>query len=135
MHWRIAQSARGNMALWFYCNFFSKVRQIYKWKKHNLISDPFNLKTFPQIEKLGHRKRILLSLAGTEGIPNRFGKVKVSFWIMWNHLNVITVNVIGRICNHTSKVPFTKEVWIKIASYSSHLVNLIKKAWSHFDHI
>ena len=30
-----------------------------------------------EIEKLGHRKRILLSLAGTEGIPNRFGKVKV----------------------------------------------------------
>ena len=29
------------------------------------------------IEKIGHRKRILLSLAGRDGIPHRFGKVKV----------------------------------------------------------
>ena len=29
------------------------------------------------IEKIGHRKRILLSLAGREGILNRFGKVQV----------------------------------------------------------
>ena len=31
------------------------------------------------IEKIGHRKRILLSLAGRDGIPHRFGKVKVKF--------------------------------------------------------
>ena len=31
------------------------------------------------IEKIGHRKRILLSLAGREGMPHRFGKVKVIF--------------------------------------------------------
>ena len=31
------------------------------------------------IEKIGHRKRILLSLAGREGMPQRFGKVKVIF--------------------------------------------------------
>ena len=30
------------------------------------------------IEKIGHRKRILLSLAGREGMLNRFGKVQVS---------------------------------------------------------
>ena len=29
------------------------------------------------IEKIGHRKRILLSLAGREGMLNRFGKVQV----------------------------------------------------------
>jgi hypothetical protein len=29
------------------------------------------------IEKIGHRKRILLSLAGRVGMPNRFGKVQV----------------------------------------------------------
>ena len=29
------------------------------------------------IEKIGHRKRILLSLAGREGMPHRFGKVQV----------------------------------------------------------
>ena len=28
------------------------------------------------IEKIGHRKRILLSLAGRDGIQHRFGKVK-----------------------------------------------------------
>ena len=31
------------------------------------------------IEKIGHRKRILLSLAGRHGMPHRFGKVKASF--------------------------------------------------------
>ena len=30
------------------------------------------------IEKIGHRKRILLSLAGRHGMPHRFGKVKAS---------------------------------------------------------
>ena len=30
------------------------------------------------IEKIGHRKRILLSLAGREGMKHRFGKVKAS---------------------------------------------------------
>jgi hypothetical protein len=30
-----------------------------------------------EIDKLGHRKRILISVAGSEGMPNRFGKVKV----------------------------------------------------------
>jgi hypothetical protein len=29
------------------------------------------------IEKIGHRKKILLSLAGRVGMPNRFGKVQV----------------------------------------------------------
>ena len=33
------------------------------------------------IEKIGHRKRILLSLAGREGMPHRFGKVKVSTFL------------------------------------------------------
>ena len=28
------------------------------------------------IEKIGHRKQILLSLAGRDGIPHCFGKVK-----------------------------------------------------------
>ena len=28
-----------------------------------------------EINKIGHRKRILLSVAGREGMPNRFGKV------------------------------------------------------------
>ena len=28
------------------------------------------------IEKIGHRKRILLSVAGKHGIENRFGKVR-----------------------------------------------------------
>ena len=32
------------------------------------------------IEKIGHRKRILLSLAGRNGMPHRFGKVKASFY-------------------------------------------------------
>ena len=30
------------------------------------------------IEKIGHRKRILLSLAGRDGMKHRFGKVKAS---------------------------------------------------------
>ena len=30
-----------------------------------------------EIEKLGHRKRILLSVAGSDGMASRFGKVKV----------------------------------------------------------
>lgn len=30
------------------------------------------------IEKIGHRKRILLSLAGRDGMPHRFGKVQVN---------------------------------------------------------
>ena len=33
------------------------------------------------IEKIGHRKRILLSLAGRDGIQHRFGKVKASTFL------------------------------------------------------
>lgn len=34
------------------------------------------------IEKIGHRKRILLSVAGRQGMPHRFGKVKVTDYFL-----------------------------------------------------
>ena len=36
------------------------------------------LSSILEIDKIGHRKRILLSLAGRQGMPHRFGKVKES---------------------------------------------------------
>jgi len=38
------------------------------------------LTTILDIEKLGHRKRILMSVAGVEGIQSRFGKVLVNLY-------------------------------------------------------
>ena len=39
------------------------------------------------IEKIGHRKRILLSLAGRDGIQHRFGKVKARTFLCSIHDN------------------------------------------------
>ena len=36
------------------------------------------LPSIVEIEKIGHRKRMLLSVAGTKGIDKRFGKVNSS---------------------------------------------------------
>ena len=49
-------------------NFFTSMDKICKIWDDELTS-------ILDIEKIGHRKRILLSVAGKHGIENRFGKV------------------------------------------------------------
>lgn len=50
-------------------NFFTSMDRILQVWDDELVS-------ILDIEKLGHRKRILLSVAGKDGIGDRFGKVK-----------------------------------------------------------
>ena len=62
-----------------------KLAQYLSAFQDNLYSDMDRIKniwddellSILDIDKIGHRKRILLSLAGREGLLNRFGKVQV----------------------------------------------------------
>ena len=50
------------------------------------------------IEKIGHRKRILLSVAGKHGIENRFGKVWKTIFITIFKIFHISSNYARNIC-------------------------------------
>ena len=63
-----------------------KLEEYVKTFETNLLTDmdrvmaiwDDELTSILDIEKIGHRKRILLSLAGRSGMPHRFGKVQAS---------------------------------------------------------
>ena len=71
------------------------------------------------IEKIGHRKRILLSLAGREGMKHRFGKVKAS-----NHGSFHSLSLYCVVSNNGIVYPQLGQNTQKSAIYGSRNVCL-----------
>ena len=58
----------------FHNNFFTSMEKVSKIWDDELTS-------ILDIDKIGHRRRILLSVAGKHDISNRFGKVSIEIFI------------------------------------------------------